>query len=915
MKIVSRRGGMAGLALIALMLAGCGNSGEPVNCDPIAATLVSRIEVTPASATLADGELVQLSAVAYSCDGTQMAPAFTWQSSDATTVSVSSTGMAAGVKNGGPVTVSAAIQGKQGSAVITVAPRAVASVRVQPSTASVAVGRTSTLVATAFDAQGGELPGRPVMWTSGNADIIMVSAAGAITGVAAGGPTTVTATIEGKSGSARISVVDAAVATITVSPSTSTISVGSTVQLQAVLRDDQGNALTGRAVLWSTSDATRATVSGAGLATGVSPGGPVTIVATSEGRSGSAQVTLSPLPLTITTSALSPGTVGVTYDQALAATGGVRPYSWTISSGNLPPGIALSSAGVLSGTPTADGSFSFTVRVADAASQSVARALTVQVGASLTVTTTNLPAATIGSAYSSQLAAAGGATPYSWMVTSGTLPPGVNLSSAGLVSGTPTAAGSSTFIVQVTDGSLRTATRGLTLGVSASLAITTTTLPGGTVGSSYSQQLSAAGGATPYSWTISSGSVPAGLSLSSAGVISGTPTDAGSPTFTLRVTDAVSRTATQSLTLTISSSLTISTTTLPSAIVGAAYNQQLGADGGTAPYTWTVSSGTPPAGLSLSGSGVLSGTPATAGSVTFAVRVTDAASRTDTQALTLTVASTLSIATVSVPDAVAGASYSQQFSATGGASPYTWSVTTGTLPDGLSLSQAGLLTGTPAATGSSSFTVGVADDGAGRASRGYTLTVLAPLSITTTNLPPATSGTPYSQPLAVAGGSPPYRWSVAAGTLPDGLTLSADGVLGGTPTIAGDYDFTVQAMDGASRNAVQALAIAVSAGEPAQIVWLQQPTNIDVNELISPAPRVRVEDRAGNAVNVPEMVVMSISRPRGVAFAPSSTSTASTVAAVATFDNLRIAKAEKNIRLRASVGAIASAESVMFRVK
>ena len=204
--------------------------------------------------------------------------------------------MAVGVKVGGPVTVTAAAQGKQGSAEVTVAPRAVASVRVEPATANVAVGRTSTLVAKAFDDQGSELPSRPATWSSSNEALVSVTQAGGITGVVAGGPVTVTATIEGQSGTAQVTVVDAAVASVTVSPSPSTIVAGSTVQLSAELKDDQGNVLTGRAITWSTSDGLRASVSNSGLVTGLAPGGPVAILATSEGRSGSAQVTVTPAP-------------------------------------------------------------------------------------------------------------------------------------------------------------------------------------------------------------------------------------------------------------------------------------------------------------------------------------------------------------------------------------------------------------------------------------------------------------------------------------------------------------------------------------------------------------------------------------------------------------------------------------------
>ena len=630
---------IGGLLLGLMVLAGCGGGDESSDCDPIAASLVARVDITPSTATLADGESVQLSAAAYSCDGTQLAPpVFTWQSGDATTVSVSTTGMAVAVKQGGPVTVTAVAQGKQGTARISVAPRAVASVRVEPATANVALGRTSTLVARAFDAQGGELPGRAVVWSSNNAGIVSVSPEGAITGVTLGGPATITATIEGKEGTAQITVVDAAVATITVSPPSSTIPVGSTVQLAAVVRDDQGNVLTGRVLLWSTSDAARASVSGSGLVTGVAPGGPVTIVATSEGRSGSAQVTVNPLPLSITTTTLPPGTVGVAYSQAVAATGGVTPYAWSVSAGTLPPGITLSGAGIVSGTPTASGSFSFTLNVTDAASQAATRALTMQVIAGLSITTTSLPAATTGTNYSQQLAATGGTTPYSWTVLSGTPPAGVSLSSAGVLSGTPTAAGSSTFTVRVTDAASRTATQALTLTVGASLDITTTTLPGGTVGTNYSQQLSATGGTPPYTWTIASGTLPDGLTLSTGGVVGGTPTTAGSSSFTVHVADAAAGSATKALTITIVAALSITTTSLPPATSGTVYSQALAATGGAPPYVWTVAAGTPPAGLALESGGLLSGTPTTAGDYTFTVQATDAGSHTATQVLSVTVA-------------------------------------------------------------------------------------------------------------------------------------------------------------------------------------------------------------------------------------------------------------------------------------
>ena len=173
---------------------------------------------------------------------------------------------------------------------------------------------------------------------------------------------------------------------------------------------------------------------------------------------------------------------------------------------------------------------------------------TVSAPAAPTITTSSLPAGTVGTAYSQSLSASGGTTPYSWSVTSGSLPAGLSLGSGGTISGTPTSAGTSTFTVQVSGGG--TATKSLSITVNpASLQVTTSSLPAGTVGTAYSQSLSASGGTTPYSWSVTSGSLPAGLSLGSGGTISGTPTSAGTSTFTVQVSGG--GTATKSLSVTV----------------------------------------------------------------------------------------------------------------------------------------------------------------------------------------------------------------------------------------------------------------------------------------------------------------------------------------------------------------------------
>ncbi len=350
----------------------------------------------------------------------------------------------------------------------------------------------------------------------------------------------------------------------------------------------------------------------------------------------------------ITTSTLPDATNTQPYAQSLAATGGTPPYSWSLASGSLPAGLTLDpSTGSLSGTPAAaPGAYPFTARVTDSASQSATKSLSVSVADPLSVTTSSLPGGTVGQAYSHAVAAAGGKSPYSWSVSSGSLPPGLTLDPAtGAVSGTPTSAGSFGFTVQATDSGApaRTASKSLSISVAAQLAITTSALPDAAVGQAYSQTLAATGGTPPYTWSVASGSLPPGLSLSSAGgVVSGTPSSAGTYTFTAQVTDGT-QTATRSLSITVASGppppLTITTASpLPQAHWRVSYSTSLAASGGTAPYSWSRTAGSLPPGLSLATSGVISGRPTKQGSYSFTARVTDGGGASATKTFTLTVA-------------------------------------------------------------------------------------------------------------------------------------------------------------------------------------------------------------------------------------------------------------------------------------
>jgi hypothetical protein len=514
-------------------------------------------------------------------------------------------------------------------------------------------------------------------------------------------------------------------------------------------------------------------------------------------------------PVTISTaSPLPSGTQGTPYpQQTFAATGGMTPYSWSIASGSLPPGLSLSGGDNrnLGGTPTLAGTYNFTIRVTDDSSpqQIATKPMTLVIAGPLTITNSSpLPPAAVGVPYPEVLNATGGTPPYTWALASGSLPAGLFLSSAGVFSGTPTATGTSNFTVRVTDGNSISVQKAFTLVVGTAVTITTSSpLTTALLGVSYVQTLSATGGTTPYTWSVFSGSLPPGLTLTGA-TITGTPTTAGTFNFTIRVTDSSTpaKTFDRAFTLDVVLPLMIATAaTLPSGMPGVAYSQSLSAAGGLSPYSWSIISGALPAGLSMSPAGVITGTPTTPGSSNFTVRVLDSSTPPQNfqRTFSISIASALSIVTASpLPPGAAGVPYSQAFAATGGTTPYSWSITAGALPPGLTLSGA-TIAGTPTTTGISNFTVRVIDSSSPQlsASKAFTITVGSVLTITTVSLPPAATGSPYSAQLEASVG-PPLTWSLASGTLPPGINLSSTGLLSGTPTMSGTFDFNVRVASG-----------------------------------------------------------------------------------------------------------------------
>ena len=535
-------------------------------------------------------------------------------------------------------------------------------------------------------------------------------------------------------------------------------------------------------------------------------------------------VNAAPIPLAILTPSLRAGTINQLYATALGGTGGTTPYTWGLKSGStpLPDGLSLdSSTGAITGTPTVTSSATHVFTLRDITSLTVEKSLTLTISAvPLSITTTSLPQGTANQNYSATLAASGGTGAYTWDLagSSPALATGLTLNlSTGLISGIPTGTSNNNYTFTVTDQTPpapQTVTKTLQLMIGAApptLTIIPNALPSGTVLQSYTVTLTASGGTGTHTWDLASGSLPVGLNLSANGVITGTPTTAGtsSPTFRVQDSGNPQQSAQKPLSITIGlpAAPHITTSSLPAGTFDVAYNQTVSVTGGIGTLVWGVTSGGLPPGLNLNPSnGTISGTPTSSGSFNFTLRVTDSIPQFDEQNVTITINSPAP-PSITSPSSLQAGTVNQpypntQFTATGGAQPYSWSVNPA-LPNGLTLNpSSGVISGTPlsGSNGNSTHEFTVTDSTIPLNQQGkktLSLTIIAngtPVTITTNSLPDGKRNQAYAVTLAASGGTIPYTWSVTP-ALPAGFTLDpTTGVISGTPTTTSDsdHDFTVR---------------------------------------------------------------------------------------------------------------------------
>ena len=503
--------------------------------------------------------------------------------------------------------------------------------------------------------------------------------------------------------------------------------------------------------------------------------------------------------------------IGVPYEQrffAVDAVGQTTP--WRISDGHLPPGLQFQNDGPyrfkIFGTPTVGGRFSATLEVRDQYPQAATLTRIFDVADNVVLTTNSTSAGRTGLAYTFSFSATSGVLPYHWSVTDP--PSGLNLDpSTGLLAGVPISRGFFTFRVTVTDSSnpAQSDSRFFSIRVDDPLQLLDT-MPKAHPDYPYCEQVPWSGGGSTRQLQLVSGALPPGLDFGFNDSICGTPTQVGNFPLTFRVqeSDPFPVTITKTIDFVVDESVFVVKPQLNDAWQDQSFSYSFTAVNGVPPYHWSET-GLPGALALDPDTGQLSGIPTAAGTSKYNITVTDSSipALSDTRAVTIGVRDRLEFAGVLRPLLLRdGRNFDESIPLRGGSGNYVWTLVSGQLPPGISLTQQGGFRGVATQAGSYPIRVEVRDFSPGPyvVQGDFTITVIPPplgLNTFPLLLAPATRGAPYHSQLGPAvDGVAPYQWSISAGQVPPGLVLDqATGAIDGVPTQVGRFPFQVLVRD------------------------------------------------------------------------------------------------------------------------
>jgi len=416
--------------------------------------------------------------------------------------------------------------------------------------------------------------------------------------------------------------------------------------------------------------------------------------------------------LTITTESLPAWTSGVSYSQQLEAINGNGTLSWSDKNSDLSgTGLSLSTDGLLEGMVGSPQTITFTAEVIDEASVTDEQVLSVTINPGIQIQTTSLPDWTAGFAYTQSLTATGGTGTLSFTDKNSDLTgTGLSISGIGLLSGNPLS-GTINFTLVVTDNIGATAELPFSFIVNPQITINEITLPDWTAGVAYSQQLNASGGTGTLVYTDKNNSLTAsGLTLGNTGLLSGIPVNA-TVSFVLLVTDGIGASAELPFNFTVNPELAINDMGNSAWTMVQPFSEQLIVTGGTGVIAWSdKNSDLPGSGCTLSQTGLLSGTFTSSGNISFTTEVNDEVGAVTDKLHEMNINLPVAITTTLLPNGKQDESYSSQISASGGTGTLSFTDENGGLSGtGLSLSTAGLLSGTPTVTGTIDVMIAVVD--------------------------------------------------------------------------------------------------------------------------------------------------------------------------------------------------------------